>query len=243
MADTNRSPSHRGLAVLLLLVTAGLAAAIDRPAAPTNPFAGRLLEIARTYPKYGRVDDLYRWAPHYCRVPPPAAARFSASDDTATHGQKLYSVFARQREPYANLGKAANPVGQVVVKESWVPEEVEGEKEPFKPVVRTVRLDEDEKGTAPVREVRDVFLPYARKGDKVYRAASQADLFIMFKVEPATPGTDKGWVYGTVTADGKRVTSCGRVATCMQCHQDAPHDRLFGLPKDTPPVRTANDLP
>jgi len=28
------------------------------------------------------------------------------------------------------------------------------------------------------------------------------------------------------------VTSAGRVASCMQCHEAAPHERLFGLQKD-----------
>ena len=41
-------------------------------------------------------------------------------------------------------------------------------------------------------------------------------------------GSDAGWVYGTVTPDG-RVTSAGRVASCMGCHVDAPHERMFGL--------------
>jgi hypothetical protein len=54
----------------------------------------------------------------------------------------------------------------------------------------------------------------------------------MFKLDPKTPGTDEGWVYGTVSADGKQVTSAGRVESCMRCHQKAPHDRLFGLPKE-----------
>ena len=51
----------------------------------------------------------------------------------------------------------------------------------------------------------------------------------MFKAPPRTIGTDNGWVYGTVTSDGKTVTSAGRVATCMNCHKEAKHDRLFGL--------------
>src|SRR5436190_351218 len=69
----------------------------------------------------------------------------------------------------------------------------------------------------------------ARKGDKLFKATKQADLFIMFKLDPKTPGTDNGWVYGTVTPDGKTVTSAGRVESCMKCHQDAKADRLFGL--------------
>ena len=54
----------------------------------------------------------------------------------------------------------------------------------------------------------------------------------MFKLDPQTPDTDEGWVYGTVTPDGKKVTSAGKVESCMKCHQRAPHDRLFGLPTD-----------
>ena len=36
-------------------------------------------------------------------------------------------------------------------------------------------------------------------------------------------------MYGTVTADGKKVTSAGRVASCMKCHETKA-TRLFGLP-------------
>ena len=40
---------------------------------------------------------------------------------------------------------------------------------------------------------------------------------------------DSGWVYGTVSSDGQGVTSAGQVRTCMGCHEQAPHDRLFGI--------------
>jgi hypothetical protein len=63
-----------------------------------------------------------------------------------------------------------------------------------------------------------------------YHAKEKGPLFVMFKVGPRTPGTDEGWVYGTATADGKRVTSAGWVESCMKCRQEAPHDRLFGPP-------------
>jgi hypothetical protein len=51
----------------------------------------------------------------------------------------------------------------------------------------------------------------------------------MMKLDPATPNTDAGWVYGTVTPDGKTVTSSGKVETCLKCHVEAPGDRLFGI--------------
>jgi hypothetical protein len=43
------------------------------------------------------------------------------------------------------------------------------------------------------------------------------------------PGTDAGWIYATITPDGKTLTSAGRVQQCMDCHEAAPHDRLFGI--------------
>lgn len=54
-------------------------------------------------------------------------------------------------------------------------------------------------------------------------------LFIMTKLDPKTKDTDQGWVYGTVTADGKTVTSSGRVESCMGCHIQTKNDRLFGM--------------
>jgi hypothetical protein len=54
----------------------------------------------------------------------------------------------------------------------------------------------------------------------------------MFKVDPPPANSDAGWVYATLTADGQ-VTAAGRVESCMHCHQDAGHERLFGV--DTSP--------
>ena len=53
----------------------------------------------------------------------------------------------------------------------------------------------------------------------------------MFKLDPATPETDEGWVYATVSPAGQ-VTSAGRVASCMGCHEtSATHERLYGVPR------------
>ena len=198
-------------------------------AAAGHEFHDRLLEIAGTYRSYGQVDDSMHWAPIMCDSPhPPAELRYSDSKDQGTHGRKLYAVFARfsSRGNYT-VGDLGGRVGQVVVKESWVPEEV--------PEVDRARAadrwsDAGKKGEGGPG--RPVCRPYARKDGQLYHAAKQADLFIMYKMDPETPGTDRGWVYGTVTADGKTVTSAGRVESCMKCHESAPHDRLFGLPRE-----------
>ena len=62
-----------------------------------------------------------------------------------------------------------------------------------------------------------------------YTVGAKKDLFVMTKIGGDKPGSDDGWVYGTVSPDGA-VTSAGRVETCMHCHDDqATHERLFGL--------------
>jgi hypothetical protein len=219
------------LSALLLGITWSQNSAAPAPA-PTEPaFHAQLKQIAGEYVNYGRVDDEMRWAPWLCRMPMPGVPHVSASKDEKTHGQKLYSLFAKNHTAYLSLdAKQPVPVGQTIVKQSWIPEDVTEkmkdvkERVPFKDIIRSPT--KKQQGGFP--HEGDHFYPYARKGDKVYKAAKQADLFIMFKLDPKTPGTDNGWVYGTVTPDGKTVTSAGRVESCMKCHQETKGDRLFG---------------
>jgi hypothetical protein len=232
-----------GLA-LASVVVFGVAHSAPRgqdPKGPAGKFHSRLLEIARSYEAFGRVDDEARWAPYYCRMPSPARAQFSASKEAGTHGQKLYSLFAKDRWGYLAVGAvnsaqkakvkpADQQVGQVLVKQSWIPKEVPDDGKQLQAVIRRVQEPIRANGKkADALGMRDSFLPYARKNGKLYHAEKQADLFIMYKLDPATPDTDKGWVYGTVTPDGKTVTSAGRVAACMKCHEKAKCDRLFGF--------------
>jgi len=186
---------------------------------PSAQFAPRLLEIAREYTAWGRVDDELRWAPYLCRAPFPARLYVSASEDDASHGQKLYSLFAKDRDAYKR--RTSTP-GQVLVKEAWRPERVaDGAAAPY-PLGRA--------RSSPPGNGGDEFVPYAKSTEgEVFRAAQRAGLFIMYKLDPSTPETDGGWVYGTLTPAGE-VTSAGRVASCMGCHEKAPHDRLFGVP-------------
>jgi hypothetical protein len=196
------------------------AAVADAPAGADTGAVGAALDpvlaekaraIAAEYQSWGRVDDELRWAPWLCRIPLPGRAYPSTSMDQTTHGQKLYSVFARKRDAYP----AGPYADQAVVKESWLSEPVAGvayEPEKFRP------------------DGGDHFYPYATKDGAVYRAAARAGLYIMFKLDPATPNTDEGWVYATITADGQ-LTAAGRVDSCIGCHREATHDRLFGVAK------------
>jgi hypothetical protein len=176
--------------------------------APT--FHERARAIAAEYQQWGRVDDELRWAPFLCRLPSPGIAWFSKSEDATTHGQKLYSVFAKHRTAYP----AGPHTDQVIVKQSWTAERAEG-----------VTFDP----TSARQPTADHFYPYAQKDGTVYRAATPAGLYIMFKVDPATPDTDAGWVYATLSP-ANQVTASGRIASCIRCHERAEHERLFGVP-------------
>jgi hypothetical protein len=210
----------------LVMLASALTGAPEKADAE-NPFQKKLLQVTKNYKSWGRVDDEARWAPLDCRAPNPAKVRFSASPDADTHGQKLYSLFAKDRRAYITVGdKTEVAVGQVVVKESWLPEEVKDQK-----LDSPHRIETTPPGGPPFSHKLsdDQFDPYAEKDGKLYKASKPAGLFVMMKLYPNTEGTDNGWVYGTLSADGKEVTAAGKLESCMKCHQDAKHDRLFGL--------------
>lgn len=193
----------------LALAFACVAAIADDEAAPRDArFVPKLEAIAKEYKSYKRADDAAHWSPLLCRAPAVplkegGKLRRSESDDDATHGRKLYYLYARQAMAYIDHGpKSTQPVGQVIVKEAFAP----------------VEAKEGEEGDA----VSDA--------GRRYRAGEAAGLFVMMKVDAETKGTDKGWVYGTIAADGT-VTAAGRLASCIACHEEAESDRLFGLPR------------
>lgn len=133
----------------------------------------------------------------------------------------------------------------VLVKESWIPKAWRGDKVTVisKPAALTEadihRIKEGETfRTRADIQSRDRMLPFLEKDDEYYTLGERGPLFIMYRTEKNTLGTDNGWVYGTLTPDGKTVTSAGRVASCMGCHTEAPYPkepkgegRLFGLPE------------
>ena len=111
----------------------------------------RLEEPARSYASYGRVDDRSRWAPTDCEAPADRPPRVSASRDPETHGRKLYYLFAKDREAYRIARDRSQPVGQVLVKESWFPaaastsrKPVTGERGPLFLMMKTGDADGDE---------------------------------------------------------------------------------------------------
>lgn len=235
---------YASICILLSVVLVMNGFAEDTPAvtqAVNDPdFHKALLDVAAQYESYGRVDDEGRFAPWLCRMPNPSVARLSDSKDADTHGQKIYFLFAKNHDAYYALNKQSpadeSPVGQVIVKESWVPKEVPASeiRTPLHAIRRSAPVSDSVKSEGDVAGALETFIPFVRREGKVFHADSKHALFIMLKMDPKTPNTDGGWIYGTVTADGKSVTSSGRVQSCMGCHQEAPHGRLFGLKKTEP---------
>jgi len=201
--------SPRLLAASVAALALACCGAPDAKLPVNSKLDARLLEVARGYLEYGRVDDQNRWSPTLCALH-PSHARFSGSGDEATHGRKIYFLFARDRDAYVGGIKSPQPEGQVIVKEAWQPV----------PVVES---------EVPRRHATDAggnFEPDAVLDGKVYTTGARSGLFIMLK-------RDGAWTYATVTADASRVIQSGQIASCLSCHRDAKPDSLFGLPTRT----------
>lgn len=170
-------------------------------------FVAVIRDAVKDYSRFACVTGSPRVAPTDCRMPAPFV-RMSAADKE--HGGKLYLLFARHAEgrEYVKAGEPEQ-VGQTLVKEAWtaVPGEPTG-------------------ATAASRRHTGALV--LRDGDAVHHGGDAVGLFVMHKLAADTPGTDQGWVYGTVDPEGK-VTAAGKIASCIRCHQDASEDRRFGL--------------
>jgi len=210
---------RRAVPFLLGMLVASCGGREVAPPAP-DPVETRLLEIAREYLDYGRVDDGTRWSPLDCALR-PSLARFSDSNDAATHGRKIYYLFARDRDAYVAGIDKTQPIGQVIVKEAWhpvpAPKGSNGVELPRTPTggIDVPAIPTDRGG---------MHVPYAKQDGRIFTTGAKSGLFIMLKQA-------EGWVYATVAADGSRVLQAGRIASCIGCHRDAKPDSLFGLGK------------
>jgi hypothetical protein len=210
------------------------------PAAATSPeliaprFEADLLTIEKAYLWLARADGTW-WAPPDCVAPTHPA--FVSKADAGGHARKIYTLFIKDYDAYAGLSgqqvaaKLQLPappelasMAQVIVKEAWTPVEASAPR------------------SACPDDGLTSYLAEVTMDGKAYRACAQAGLFVMYRPAAGTEGTDDGWVYGTVRYERRaetpkvgerwvipRVTSAGRVASCMGCHTKAPHGRLFGL--------------
>jgi len=225
----------RLLALALLALSLPLVNA-DEKDEPINDerFHKRLLKIAKVYEKFRRVDEDARLAMLDCRAPSRylGVPRISESDDPATHGKKVYYLYAKNRQAYRDVAKSVKQKSQVVVKETWRPLSKEAaNKEKLNVTKRPATVDDILKSETVDRPL----IPIEKGGKRHFVPGEANGLFVMFQNQDKKlrDATDEGWVYGTVSADRKTVTSAGRVSSCIGCHESAPHGRLFGA-KDLP---------
>lgn len=184
---------------------------------PTHHAA--LLAIADKYKTFSRVDGTW-WSQLDCRAPPDDPGHMSNAAEGSAHGRKVFTLQIYDFDAYAKetggrppppesarVGKGPPLAGveQALVKVSYEPTEDPGK----------------------VPRIHQI-APVTHEGKRFY-AGEQKDLFIMYRPADKAAATDAGWLYGTVTADGKKVTSAGLVKNCMGCHEKAPHGRQFGV--------------
>ena len=178
---------------------------------PQRKLERLLAEIPKSYEHWSRVDEQVRISPLDCDLPDPGAGRLSASRDDATHGRKLYYLYARDRAGYLLGGELADHVGQIVVKEAWHPQRLDPAKG-----LHLIHSQSQRPISAEIGGVR-------------YETGARAGLFAMLKVDPATPNTDEGWIYATYPPGSTEPSEFGRIASCMECHVREGQGRLFGL--------------
>lgn len=201
--------------------------------------ASRLLveRVAKGYSWLARADGLF-WAPYDCVAPPPPPAFLSAAPD-GEHARKVYRLLIQSPDAYASATGGVQPVGP-----SQIGMKGHGrDGGPWTVVPAASGTDAAAPEWSVFREteqvlVKESYAPHeceakavgatAAVGGRTYCLDQPMGLFVMVKPKGATMPTDEGWIYGTWVSGV--VTSSGKVASCMACHQKAPHGRLFGLP-------------
>jgi len=191
--------------------------AVGEPSVPME-FEDSFLEAGRAYSKWQRGFYSLRMAQMECRALSPEewrarrAPMMSASEDEATHGQKVFWLYAKDGAYQEALAFEAQrgltaPVGQVLVKQAWS--------------VKRVDASWVSEGENRAK--------CAQQDGAWFAADEPRELFIMMKKAKSVQGTDGGWVYGVVTADGSKVVRSGLLQDCMGCHKAAKHDRQLGF--------------
>ena len=200
-----------------------------------------VLAAASSYLQWGGpVDFQLRFGPTDCFIP-PVTPRFSEGEVGSPHAEKLYLIYASDAASYAGVDYSSGGQGGTLMpdefpvddREAWVaflserrpllPElSREWEQVLVKEAFVPISLDDAHKGST--RGVQP-----AQRGGEGWMPGDRAGLFLMLRTARATPGTDEGWVYATVQADGA-VSAYGQIPSCVACHRRAGPDRMFGLP-------------
>lgn len=135
-----------------------------------------------------------------------------ASSDASPHGNKLYKLFVKDIVSYNDTTIKFQPIGQVLVKETWN--------------VRMVSEDSVSELNSAVKQ--------SLNDKNWYTPTTVSELFIMYK-EPKSNNNDEGWVYGIISLEDKdepvKILSSGKISSCIGCHKETKYDRIFGASK------------
>ncbi len=181
----------------------------------------KLNKIAKEYKKYWvyrertAIKDTakyMKWAVALCSRPCYCIEHSSfvsnADVSLSPHGNKLYRLYIKDRESYLKNAPGGQPIGQILVKETWN--------------VRGVVYDSTNDGRLQTQNKND---------GKWYVPTTVSELFIMYK-EEEREGNDKGWSYGTVSIEDKSketlLLNDIKISSCISCHKDTKYDRIFG---------------
>ncbi|MDE0892635.1 MAG: hypothetical protein OSB14_10680 [Planctomycetota bacterium] len=227
---------------LSLIGVLSCAATERAPGVSEEKIESDVLAAASSYMDWGGpVDFQLRFGPTLCMIP-PLEPRFSESDLSGPHAEKLYFIHASDASSYAGVDYASEGEGgflmpdsnfdlesrapslpefecdwsQVLVKEAFAPSLYSGEE---------AELSHPFEGGEPFKSLVQ---PAERDGEQ-WVPGEFVGLYLMLRTSRETPGTDEGWVYATVEADGA-VTAYGQIPSCVGCHRRAGSDRMFGLP-------------
>ncbi len=188
----------------------------------------RLIEIANEYLQYRQFKDKkiiitdtsqYRWAITLCRIPSPMemGAHFKTDSSfisradklLSPHGNKLYRLFVKDYDAYIGNAPGGQPVGQVIVKETWNVKEIVYDS--LNNIIQQIQSANDGKWYTPV---------------------SVSELFIMYK-EKETEHNDKGWNYGIYSLENTNqkplLLNDVKISSCIGCHKETKYDRIFGV--------------
>ena len=206
-----------------------LACAAPQDPAPIEPqppaFEAEVQEALAGWQEWPVVGDYLRWAVTDCRIPPPPRVQQSQSRDEGTHGQKLYVLRSSHSSEYLDLWSSdqVTPIGQTLVKQTWIPIEMEGVVT-ADPLPRFPPGMSDGSGEDPWEGFHRELIEEGRG----WRTGDPGPVFFMHKLAPGTPGTDYGWVYGSMSPEG-HMYEVGAIASCMLCHNGAgTRNRQFG---------------
>jgi hypothetical protein len=188
----------------------------------------RITEIAKEYQQYKQFKDTkiivtdsskYNWIVVSCFVPNSSEAGYHYKIDSSfiskahktksLHGNKLYRLFIKEYASYIRNDSIGQPIGQVIVKETWNVKEIAYDSINLK--VQQIRSQND---------------------GKWYTPTTVSELFVMYK-EKESSNNDKGWNYGMYSIEDPNrkpvLLNDMNISSCISCHRETKYDRIFGV--------------